>query len=60
MSWVRKNGTPTVKVVDTTSDTTQRETRRKGEQLRGKKLAYLSRFCNIEQHLETGVCGLWL
>ena len=45
---------------DTTSDTTQRETRRKGEQLRAKKLAYLSRFCNIEQHLETGVCGLWL
>jgi hypothetical protein len=25
-----------------------------------KKLAYLSLFCNIQQHPETGVVGLWL
>src|SRR5918994_3346039 len=45
---------------DTTSDTTQNATRRNGEQPLARKSAYLSRFCNIEQRLETGVGGLWL
>jgi hypothetical protein len=25
-----------------------------------REQAYLSRFCNMQQHLETGVSGLWL
>jgi hypothetical protein len=55
-----KNETPTVKVVDTTSDTTQGATRRNGGQPPAKKSAYLSQFCNIWQHAETHVGGLWL
>ena len=39
--------TPTVKVVDTTSDTTQSATRRNVGQPRANKSAYLSLFCNI-------------
>jgi len=55
-----KNETPTVKVVDTTSDTTQGAIRRNTGQRSAKKSAYLSRFCNIRQRLETRVGGLWL
>jgi hypothetical protein len=52
--------TPTVKVVDTTSDTTQSATPRNSERPPAKKSVYLSRFCNIWQRPETGVIGLWL
>ena len=50
----------TVMVVDTIADTTQSATRRNGGQPSAKKSAYLSRFCNIRQRLETGIGGLWL
>ena len=45
---------------DTTSDTTQRATRRNGGQLSARESAYLSGFCNIRQHPETPFEGLWL
>jgi hypothetical protein len=45
---------------DTTFDTTQSATRRNVGQPSAKKSAYLSRFCNTRQRLETGVSGLWL
>jgi hypothetical protein len=45
---------------DTTADTTQDATPRNGGRPRAKKTAYLSRFCNVRQHLETGFGGLWL
>jgi hypothetical protein len=54
-----ENETPTVKVVDTTSDTTEGATPRNSGQPPAKKSAYLSRFCNVRQHKETGVGGLW-
>jgi hypothetical protein len=41
-------------------DTTERAIRRNSEQPRAKKSAYLSRFCNLPQHSETGDSGLWL
>jgi hypothetical protein len=50
----------TLSPFDTTADTTQSATRRNGMQLRAKESAYISRFCNTEQPLETGVGGLWL
>src|SRR5215207_11425406 len=46
--------------IDTTSDTTQSATRRNTGQQPPKKTAYLRRFCNVGQHSETGVGGLWL
>jgi len=46
--------------VDTTCDTTQRATPRNSGQPRAREPAYLSRFCNLRQPLETGVGGLWL
>jgi hypothetical protein len=46
--------------VDTTADTTQGATRCNREQPRAKKAAQISRFCNLQQRLETGVGGLWL
>ena len=45
---------------DTTSDTTQSATRGNTGQPPAKKVAYLSRLCNIEQPLETGFGALWL
>jgi hypothetical protein len=45
---------------DTTSDTTQRATRRNVEQPSARKSAYLCWFCNVRQRLETVVGGLWL
>ena len=45
---------------DTTSDTTQSATGRNVRQPPAKKSAYLSRFCSVGQHSETGVGGLWL
>jgi hypothetical protein len=45
---------------DTTSDTTQSATCSNLGQPPARKLAYLSRFCNTEQHLETDVGRLWL
>src|SRR5215208_4959868 len=45
---------------DTTADTTQTATHRNGGQPPAKRSAYMSRFCNVRQHLETGVSGLWL
>src|SRR5215207_6845593 len=41
-------------------DTTERETCSNCEQPPARNSAYLSRFCNIRQRLETGVSGLWL
>jgi hypothetical protein len=55
-----ENETPTVKVVDTSSDTTESATPRNNGQSQAKKSAYLSRLCNIRQRLETRVGGLWL
>jgi hypothetical protein len=55
-----ENERPTVKVVDTTSDTTEDATPRNGGQPPAKKSDCLSRFCNTRQHPETGVGGLWL
>src|SRR5215207_2451369 len=46
--------------LDTTSDTTQCATLRNSGQTPAMKSAYLSRFCNSGQHLETGFGGLWL
>jgi hypothetical protein len=46
--------------IDTTADTTQSATPRNSRQPSAKKSAYLSRFCNIRQRLETGDIGLWL
>jgi hypothetical protein len=46
--------------IDTTADITQGAIRRNSGQPRAKKSAYLSRFCNTRQHLETGIGGLWL
>jgi hypothetical protein len=45
---------------DTTPDTTQSAPPRNSRQPRAKKSAYLSRFCNSGQPLETDVGGLWL
>jgi hypothetical protein len=45
---------------DTTADTTQSATLRNPWQPPAKEKAYLSRFCNIWQHIETGFGGLWL
>jgi len=43
---------------DTTSDTTRRATRRNVRLPRATKTAYLSRYCNALQRLETNVSGL--
>ena len=45
---------------DTTFDTTQSAIRRNSEQPSARKSAYLKRFCNVWQRLETGDSGLWL
>jgi hypothetical protein len=45
---------------DTTVDTTQGATRRNRRQPPAKKSAYVCRFCNIQQRLETDDIGLWL
>jgi hypothetical protein len=45
---------------DTTFDTTQSATRRNSGKLSARKTAYVSLVCNIQQHVETGVGGLWL
>jgi hypothetical protein len=50
----------TVAMDDTTFDTTQSATRRNSEQAPATKTLYISRFCNVRQHAETGVGGLWL
>ena len=50
----------TVMMDDTTADTTQSATRRNSRQPPARKRVYLSRFCNIRKHIETGIGGLWL
>jgi hypothetical protein len=45
---------------DTTVDTTQGATRSNRRQPPAKKSAYVCRFCNIQQRLETDDIGLWL
>ena len=45
---------------DTTIDTTEGAPRSNGGQPPAKKTAYLSQFCNVRQHSETDVGGLWL
>ena len=45
---------------DTTFDTTQSATRRNSGQPQAQKMAYLSRFCNLQQHMATDDIGLWL
>jgi len=46
--------------IDTTFDTTQSATPRNVGQPLARISAYLSLFCNIEQHVETSIGGLWL
>jgi hypothetical protein len=41
-------------------DTTQDATRRNSRQPSARKTAEISRFCNVRQHLEAGIGGLWL
>jgi hypothetical protein len=45
---------------DTTIDTTEGAPRSNRGQPPAKKTAYLSQFCNVRQHSETDVSGLWL
>ena len=55
-----ENETPTAKVVDTTSDTTEGATPRNSGQPPAKKTALISGICNVGQRVATDVGGLWL
>jgi hypothetical protein len=45
---------------DTTADTIQHATRSNGGQAPARRRALISRLCNVRQHSETDVSGLWL